>query len=240
MRVAVLAGIRGGAGTTSVVAMLGEALHALGQRVLMADLGPSDLLRLHFNVPYADRHGWTAAGAPRDWRRQTFEAAPGLCLTPFGPGAGDVWGVDHGARAEAFWLDVLADSSLDADWVIFDCAPEAWMPVPALRARSSLDVLVAPPDAAAHVLLARHGLAGGRWLLVNGLDPSGTLAGDIVVDWRRRHGERVVPVVIPRDESVHEALALKTTVARRMPDAAASDAARSLALWCLAARPGGA
>jgi len=66
-------GIRGGVGNTSVVAMLGDALHQQGESVLMVDLNSTDMLRLHFNVPYSDPHGWAAArlkGTP--WQEQAF------------------------------------------------------------------------------------------------------------------------------------------------------------------------
>ncbi|MGH8467320.1 MAG: cellulose synthase operon protein YhjQ/BcsQ, partial [Pseudomonas sp.] len=62
MTVVALSGIRGGTGTTSVVAALGFALHALGQRVLMVDLNPRNLLRLHFNLALASADGWAVAG----------------------------------------------------------------------------------------------------------------------------------------------------------------------------------
>ena len=48
-----LRGVRGGVGTSSTVAALGHALHALGQKVLLVDMCPENSLGLHFNMDLA-------------------------------------------------------------------------------------------------------------------------------------------------------------------------------------------
>src|SRR5690625_4158462 len=50
-----LSGLRGGVGTTSMVALLEDALWAHGEAVLVVDLNPADVLRLHFNIPYEEK-----------------------------------------------------------------------------------------------------------------------------------------------------------------------------------------
>ena len=61
------------------------------------------------------------------------------------------------------------------------------------------------------------------------------LARDVVLDWRLHYGARVLPHSICRDERLREALACKQPVTRYRPDADASQAARSIARWCLSA-----
>ena len=56
-----LRGIRGGVGTSSTLAALAYALHALGQRVLVVDMCPENTLGLHFNLDLAPRDGWARA-----------------------------------------------------------------------------------------------------------------------------------------------------------------------------------
>ena len=56
-----LRGVRGGVGTSSTVAALGHALHALGQKVLLVDMCPENSLGLHFNMDLAPREGWARA-----------------------------------------------------------------------------------------------------------------------------------------------------------------------------------
>ncbi|HXE19188.1 cellulose biosynthesis protein BcsQ [Castellaniella sp. UC4442_H9] len=233
MNLVTVCGIRGGVGASTIVAMLGDALHAQEQRILMVDLNASDLLRLHFNVPYSDDHGWVSALFPKGWRQQAFRIAPGLCLAPFGRRAIEKSGLSHLLRGEGFWLEALADLEPDFDWVLFDCPALPYRMAPALRFRSTLDMLVAHPDVAAHVLLAQLGLGESSHLLVNGLDPGKRLECDIVADWHHRYGARVLPFSVYQDECFHEALACKTTPMRYQPDSVPSQTARSLAAWCL-------
>lgn len=216
-----------------MVAMVAEALHDQGERVLMVDLNATDILRLHFNIPYDDRHGWVAALFPRGWRQQAFQVTPGLCLVPFGRKAIEESGLSHLLRGEDFWLQALADLEQDFDCVLFDCPALPYRMAPALRFRSTLDILVARPDVAAHVLLAQQRLNASSYLLINGFDPARQLERDVVTDWQCRYGSRLVPDVVQQDEAMHEALANKTTVIRYQPDSLTSQTARSLAQWCM-------
>ncbi|MGA0582288.1 MAG: cellulose biosynthesis protein BcsQ [Castellaniella sp.] len=235
MNILTLTGVRGGEGTTTVVGMLGDALHALGQRVLLVDLNASDMLRLHFDVSHRDVHGWVAAGFPLEWRRQAFELAPGLMLVPFGRASIEDAGGSHLLHGDDFWVRALPGLAGDFDWVLFDCPSYPGRQAPALRFHSTLDVLVAHPDVAAHVLLAQIGLDAASHLLINEFEPSRPLARDVVLDWRHHYGTRVLPHSIRRDERLREALACKQPVTRYCPDADASQAARSIARWCLSA-----
>lgn len=235
MNLVTLTGIRGGVGTSTVAALLGEALHALGQRVLLVDLNASDTLRLHFNVPYTDSHGWVGASFPKEWRGQSFRIEPGLCLSPFGRKAIDASGLSHLLRGEDFWLEVLPELEPEFDWLLFDCPALPYHMTPALRFRSALDVVVVRPDVAAHVLLAQYSMKSTSHLLINAYDATRRLESDVVLDWRRRYRDRLVPILMHLDECVHEALAYKTTVVRYRPGSATSRAARQLARWCMAA-----
>ncbi|MFV0282438.1 MAG: cellulose biosynthesis protein BcsQ [Castellaniella sp.] len=233
MNILTLTGVRGGGGTTTVTGMLGDALHGLDQRVLLVDLNASDLLRLHFDVPHRDGHGWVAAEFPADWREQAFDLAPGLVLVPFGRTAIEDAGISHLLHGDDFWVRALPGLARDFDWVLFDCPAYPNQQTPTLRFHSTLDILVAQPDIAAHVLLAQIGFEATSHLLVNGYDPAWALERDVIQDWRQHYGARVLSQIIVRDERLHEALACKQPVTRFRPDTASSQAARSVAQWCL-------
>ena len=51
-------GIRGGCGSTSVTASLAWSLAQAGQSVLAIDFSRENLLRLYFDMPYDNKHGW--------------------------------------------------------------------------------------------------------------------------------------------------------------------------------------
>ena len=72
-----LRGLRGGVGTSSVLAAVGYALHRLGERVLMIDMCPENLLRLHFNLATAEKRGWARGMLDgEDWYDQAWSLAP--------------------------------------------------------------------------------------------------------------------------------------------------------------------
>ncbi len=235
MKLILFSGVRGGVGTTSMVAMLADALCGFGQRVLAADLNGADMLRLHFNVPYDDPHGWLAAPSPQQCLQEVFQVTPGLCLAPCGA-RGRLPDGDAvvAAAAEPFWLAAMDVLATDFDWLVLDCPVPRRSALDQLRARSTYDICVAWPDAAAHVLLMQQGLVAASRLLINGLNPAHQLSADVALDWRCRWDDRVLPVWVHEDEGLHESLAHKTPVTRYRRDAAASYAARSLALWCMA------
>ena len=68
-----LRGVRGGVGTSSTVAALGHALHALGQKVLLVDMCPENSLGLHFNMDLTP----AKAGHGRPWTSNPGTNMPG-------------------------------------------------------------------------------------------------------------------------------------------------------------------
>lgn len=235
MKLVLFSGVRGGVGTTSMVAMLADALCQFGQRVLAADLNGTDILRLHFNVPYDDPNGWLAASSPQQCLQHIFQLTPNLYVAPCGARGrlpdGDIV---TATAAEPFWLTVMDLFADEFDWLLLDCPVRRFSSLDHLRARSVHDICVAWPDVAAHVLLMQQGLDSHTHLLINGLNPARQLAADVALDWRCRWGEQVLPVWAHEDEGLHESLAHKSPVTRYRGNAAASHTARSLALWCMA------
>lgn len=61
MAVIALQGLRGGVGTTSITAALAWGLQQLGESVLVIDMTPANLLRMHFNTDFAHSQGWARA-----------------------------------------------------------------------------------------------------------------------------------------------------------------------------------
>ena len=74
----VLRGLRGGIGATSLLAGLGIALHEQGERVLLIDLSPDNMLRLHFSVDVA----YASGGRARSWMLRHGMRVPWNCSGP--------------------------------------------------------------------------------------------------------------------------------------------------------------
>lgn len=230
-----LCGIRGGVGTTSLLAAMGHALNRLNQRVLLVELCPENVLGLHFNLAARETEGWARAMLDgQDWYRQAWQLAPGLCLLPYGGlDEAEQLRVEQRLLANPWeWNKRQAQLAGQFDWVLFDLPQRLPGHVGSIRGDFSIRVLA--PDMACHVLLQRQGREG--FLLVNGYDSASRLQQDLLLVWRRHHGERVVPVVVHQDEAMGEALACKQSVIGYAPQSLVTEDAISLATWCLSRR----
>lgn len=230
-------GLRGGVGTTSMTALLAAALHHSGQSVLVVDLNDSDLLRLHFNVPYADAQGWAAVfWDGGHWESQIRQIQEGLYVLPFGRNATRPARVNAQVTGSMFEmvLDTLQSgrNSIQPDWVIFDL-PSQSATTRGLQEQCDLHFLVCEPDYAAHVLLDQYELMPQTHLLLNKLTPKEPLGSAIVMDWKERYAERVVPVSFTWDAHISESLAHKCTVLMHAPESITTQKAYEFAHWCL-------
>ncbi|TDF84381.1 cellulose biosynthesis protein BcsQ [Pseudomonas sp. H9] len=236
MTVVVLSGLRGGVGTTALVAGLGFALHRLQQRVLMVDLQPRNLLRLHFNLALGSTEGWATAESAAEgrWSEALLQVEEGLCLLPFG----QLPLADFNALAQRQdaqrWSQRLHTLQAHFDWIVLDTPailPGNEVAAPALP-ETAVRLRVLEADAACHALLSVEG-AGSDHLLINRFDPISQLQRDLLLLWGERHPQ-LIPQVVHRDEAMAGALAWKCPVGYYAPDSLASHDLRSLATWLLA------
>lgn len=230
-------GIRGGVGSTSILAGLAYALQDMGKRVLLIDMTPSNLLRLHFNVPYMDNRGWARAQLDgQDWMQHAWQAKQHqqLFLLPYGQ-------LSFGEqRAHERWLDVQAApwNGLDKlqphfDWVLFDLSPHHQELHKALHKLPIHTLSILHADMACHALLhqvPRH----GRHFLINHYDPSIPLQRDLLLIWQQQMlSEHLAPVHIHADTALQEALAYKAPIGYYAPQSQAALDIQTLATWCL-------
>ncbi|MGH8380110.1 cellulose biosynthesis protein BcsQ [Pseudomonas sp.] len=238
MTVVALSGIRGGVGTTSMVAALGFALHALQQRVLMVDLHPRNLLRLHYNLGLDSPHGWASVDqdAAGHWNEALLQVVEGLYLLPFGQLPADALSALEQRQREQpqEWWQRLQTLQAHFDWIVLDTPATlpGGQPTLPLLPDTVMHIRVLETDAACHALLSTEG-AGDAPLLVNRFDPISQLQRDLLLLWSERHAQ-LIPQVIHRDEAMAGALAWKSPVGYYAPDSLASQDVRSLATWLLA------
>lgn len=213
-------GLRGGAGVTSVVAALGYALHALGQRVLLVDLTGDAMLGLHFNCPVSSL---CATDGEALW-----EIVPGLDVLILGPSP--VASSEAKGRSLA---EIIAGATAYYDQLLVDAGNAG-------RAKKLADgmsvglrqIEVVPVDAAAHVRLYRD--YRGQLLLVNNFAPESRLQNDLLMLWQHQPELNLLPVTLHQDEAWNEALACKQPLALARPQSQAAQEIASLAVWCMA------
>jgi cellulose synthase operon protein YhjQ len=233
-------GLRGGVGTTSVVAALGYALQRLGETVLVLDMCPENLLRLHLGLGLDDRDGWAAADASgRPWQAG-YQLLPTLWLLPYGELDEDAV-VAHERRLQVDpgrWAARLAALAPGFDWILVDLPQRLPGHRRAFLHEDGCDVqlLTMNVDPASYVLLQRAGSAPlpRQRLLLNRYDPGSLLQRDLLQLWLDHHGDSIVPQHVHEDAAVGEAMATRQPVGLHAPTSLAAADADSLAVWCLA------
>lgn len=228
-----LHGVRGGLGRSALLAALGYALQGAGERVLLVDLCPSNLLGLHFNLPLDTREGWAHAEREgRPFSDALYEVLDGLSLMPFG-------NLPAGMRpplpdAEA-WRARQAELGEHFDWLLFDL-PQLPADAAGQHVQTDVRVLVAEAEMASHLLLGRRPVEQYDLLLVNRYDPASRLQSDLLMVWRDLFRDRLPVQVVHRDEAFLEALACKAPLGHYAPQSLACRDVQSLAVRCLTRR----
>lgn len=231
-----LRGIRGGVGTSSLLAAVGFALESLGERVLMIDMCPENMLRLHFNLPTVESGGWARAMLDgEDWHAQAWSLSSTLQLLPYGQLTNEESLLIENQLVEdpLIWSRRQASLAAHYDWLLFDLPQR-------LKGHTTIGpcqfpIQIVQADAACHVLLLQPS-ANPAPLLVNRFDPGSQLQRDLLLIWRKHHAARLLPLTVHADEALSESLAFKQPVGQYAPDSLAAQDALSLATWCLTRR----
>ena len=237
MNVIALQGLRGGTGTTSLVAALGEALARAGHGVLCIDLDPRNQLRLHFNHPWQDDTGWAIAETTdNEWYEMAFALGERLTFLPYGRGtdAIEARGRDW-LETFSLWGHRLAE--LDPhryDWVLIDVPSAYSVHQREMHRLAPTWLTVTHCDAACHALLADRQAADNEYLLVNRFTPRSLLQNDLLAVWQHQYADWLVPCTIHQDEAMFEALAHKRSVVGHRSDSLAARDVQRLAAWLLA------
>lgn len=209
-----LQGIRGGVGTTSIVAGLALAAWRQGTRVLAVDLCPDNQLPLHFGRPHDEACGWGLLADPvNSWRSAIYCWRPGLDLLAQAGVAGPL-SVD--------WLSAVEGYDL----VLLDL-PADMTPVASTRL-----LTVVNADANAHTRLYRHVFVPHEDVVVTQFTSRRALQQDLLGLW----GEGGIPLLsirLHRDEAMAEAMAAKLPVGEYAPDSLIAHELDALARWCL-------
>jgi cellulose synthase operon protein YhjQ len=218
--------LAGGVGKTSLVAAIGRALAARGERVLLTDTCSFGVLPFYFGAreikPGVVR---TFSGGTNDppirvltLEAERYDADPDLLRREMTRGAQDVSRV---------LIDVTTGS--------------ASMLRQATR-MSPLVIVPVVPDMASVVTLpvlegffrnqeGLHGKPLQAWYVLNQFDPSSPLQLDVREVLRQQLGERLLPFAIHRSPAMSEALAEGMTVIDYAPSSPASEDVMSMVTW---------
>jgi cellulose synthase operon protein YhjQ len=224
--------LAGGVGKTCLVATLGRALAALGERVLLADTAVCGLLPFYFGSrefrPGVVRTFSPPASAPGsetdapvhvlNLQAERYPAKGREHDTLLGELLRD------GRGTSRILVDV-ATASREVTSRLLLLRPTVLVPVlPDMSSVASLGLL--------QVLLAdEDGVPSATVYLLNQFDASVRLHVDVRAALQEQMGDRLLPFVLRRSSAVSEALADGMTVIDYAPDSEAAEDYRSLAGW---------
>lgn len=237
MSVIALQGIRGGVGSTSIVAGLAWALQKLNQSVLIMDLSPDNLLRLHFNAPFDNPQGWARACVDNTpWQDDAMRYIPSLDFLPYG-----TLSFQEEQQVNAHYADdaELLKNNISAlvqskkyDWILLDLPADGGNI--AHRAMMVADTVfcVLNPDANCHIRIHQQSFTEASYFLINKYEPNKKLQWDINMIWQQSI-PNLLPVTIHNDEALAESLANKQPLGEYMSHSLAAEEILTLANWCL-------
>lgn len=227
----VLFSIAGGVGKTSLVATVGRALAAYGERVLLVDTTPFGLLPLYFGSRES-KPGVVRTFAPPN--NNPDAPVHAVTLEPGEPLPGSA---ERDPFLEALRYDgrgsnrILVDArtaSLDTVRRLLPVAPTVLVPIiPDMNSVASLRAVEAVFSSEQPTTYRRV----EPLYLLNQFDASLPLHVDVRDILRQQLGNRLLPFVVRRSSTVSEALAEGMTVIDYAPDSSAAEDFLHLAGW---------
>lgn len=237
MPVLALQGIRGGIGTTSVIAALAWALQQLDESVLVIDFSPDNLLRLHFNMSFEQSRGWARAEVDGEgWQQGAMRYTEKLDLLPFG----QLTQAENEQLSASLqqhprqWQENLSRLLANASyrWILLDIpAGDSAFTRQALALADQTLILI-HADASCHIRLHQQNLPASCHFLLNQFSASSRLQQDLHQLWLQSLNS-LLPIFIHRDEAMAEALAAKQPLGEYSAQSLAAEEMMTLANWCL-------
>ncbi|ADZ44288.1 TPA: cellulose biosynthesis protein BcsQ [Yersinia enterocolitica] len=237
MPVLALQGIRGGIGTTSVIAALAWALQQLDESVLVIDFSPDNLLRLHFNMHFEQSRGWARAEVDGEgWQQGAMRYTEKLDLLPFG----QLTQAENEQLSASLqqhprqWQENLSRLLANASyrWILLDIpAGDSAFTRQALALADQTLILI-HADASCHIRLHQQNLPASCHFLLNQFSASSRLQQDLHQLWLQSLNS-LLPIFIHRDEAMAEALAAKQPLGEYSAQSLAAEEMMTLANWCL-------
>lgn len=233
MKIVAFHGIRGGTGTTSTVAAIGDALQMRNETVLMIDLGRSNMLGLHFGISPFQPGGWARAMIDgHAWESARTEIKPRLHVLPFGT-LSQAEKSDTPSTPPVFLrdgLDPLAVLSNHYSVILIDMS--GGDTATSLLPRCDLQIMTTEADPGSCALMLALPPDSRRRYLITRFDPISRIQRDIRLLWESHLGNSLIPQVMHRDASVVEALGYKLSVITHRPNSLAAQDALNIAAWC--------
>ncbi|CCQ11144.1 Cellulose synthase, putative [Pseudoalteromonas luteoviolacea B = ATCC 29581] len=225
MRRLFLSGLKGGVGTTTILANLATALVQAGESVTCIDLDSKNELRLHFAHAWDNATGWSNL-AERAFDEAAFVDQDGVKFIPHGHG-------DSSLSEKQRMIKTTRNLDCNEDeWVLFDLPSYASAESFELQHDDVL-VRVVNCDVNCHSLINQRVFQQTtipEYLLINRFNGAVDIEVEIARMWRQKL-PRVLPVFVHQDEILKEALAYKNVGYNCAPYSVIKDDFQALISW---------
>jgi cellulose biosynthesis protein BcsQ len=219
--------LAGGVGKTSLVATLGRALSASGERVLLVEATPFGALPYFFG-----------ACDCRPGELRTFRPPASRYDAPIRMASIDPESLEADSDGHSSLVAEIQGWAQGASRVIVDVATRSTLTARELSQFSPVVLVPLVPDVVSVVaadsidsFFHHHAGAPDVYYLLNQFDASLPLHADVRKVLQERLGERLLPFALQRTPAVSEALAEGMTIVDYAPDSPLAEDFNSLAKW---------
>ena len=218
-------GIKGGTGSTSIIANISTLLSQNHHHVLCIDLDSKNELCLHLGHEWQHQIGWSnfLTESKSNWPDATFVNEDNVKFIPFGNANINNPSINT-LLSQSKHLALPAES-----WILFD--------VPSHISMSDLDIddkdiiiHVTTCDAACYSQIKKSYDNGQGYILINRFNASNSLELDIYQIWRSQM-KNLAPFFIHFDSAVPEALAAKNVLINTSPLSVVKEDFHALVSW---------
>ena len=223
-------GIKGGTGTTSVVANLACALKKSKEQVYVIDLDPKSDVGLHLGLAWAHEYGWSNYATFNEASCQFHQDSDGVVFLPFG----------SNSQAQFSFAHIIEGcnqiDNCDNAWVLFDCPAHIDVTQYSLN-ENDIFLEVVNCDAICHSLIYKRlqtlSQVDGQWqhyFLANRYNSASELEFDLLQLWQSEI-PLLASLYINKDEVIKEATAFRNVAINCAPYSVANDDFETLAGW---------
>ena len=223
-------GIKGGTGTTSVVANLACALRKSNENVYVIDLDPKGDIGLHLGLSWEHQLGWSDYSSFRAASCQFHQDDDGIKFLPYG--SASLSNLNFTSIIES--CKQLKES--ENAWFLFDCPAHIDVsdyPI----SEDDIFLEIVNCDAICHSFIykrlnsLKHATSSWQhYFLINRFNSASELESDLLQLWQSEL-PLLAPLYINQDEVIKEATAFRNVAINCAPYSVANDDFETLAGW---------
>lgn len=235
---------KGGVGKSTLTANVAAGLVARKKRVLVVDMDPQNMQHIHLGLDPREIAGLAREGLSVE---SVFESPFGVQFVPFGQvRESELEEFTAYLRQHPNWLRDSLDSFEPGsyDFVLIDTPPGPTVYLRQVMRAVQRVVLVALADAASLATIPRmlslvEELTTARQkavscnILLNQMHHGSKLGHQVRKTVQRQYPELLVPMVVPRDAAVPQALAFERPALQYEPHSPASQSLQGVADWLI-------